>query len=59
VDAISLDDKYDLAQGRIFLTGVQALVRLPLVQRRRDRQAGLDTAGYVTGSRRLPPTTSS
>ena len=54
VNAVSLDDKYDLAQGRIFLTGVQALVRLPLVQRRRDRLAGLDTAGYVTGYRGSP-----
>ena len=54
VNAVSLDDKYDLAQGRIFLTGVQALVRLPLVLRRRDRLAGLDTAGYVTGYRGSP-----
>jgi indolepyruvate ferredoxin oxidoreductase len=54
VNAVSLDDKYELSQGRIFLTGVQALVRLPLVQRRRDRQAGLDTAGYVTGYRGSP-----
>ncbi len=54
VNAVSLDDKYDLAQGRIFLTGVQALVRLPLVQRRRDRDAGLDTAGFVTGYRGSP-----
>jgi indolepyruvate ferredoxin oxidoreductase len=54
VHAVSLDDKYDLAEGRIFLTGVQALVRLPLVQRRRDRAAGLHTAGYVTGYRGSP-----
>ncbi|MGE0211769.1 MAG: indolepyruvate ferredoxin oxidoreductase family protein [Parvibaculaceae bacterium] len=51
---VSLDDKYDLAEGRIFLTGVQALVRLPLVQRRRDEEAGLNTAGYVTGYRGSP-----
>ena len=54
MNAVSLDDKYELLQGRIFLTGVQALVRLTLVQHRRDRQAGLDTAGYVTGYRGSP-----
>jgi hypothetical protein len=41
---VSLDDKYVRDDGRIYLTGVQALVRLPLVQRRRDRAAGLNTA---------------
>jgi len=51
---VSLDDKYDAQEGRIFLTGVQALVRLPLTQRRRDQEAGLNTAGYVTGYRGSP-----
>src|SRR5690349_17218430 len=46
---VSLSDKYQLAEGQIFLTGVQALVRLPLLQRVLDRAAGLNTAGYVTG----------
>ncbi len=41
----TLDDKYDLERGRVFLTGTQALVRLPIMQRRRDLAAGLNTAG--------------
>jgi indolepyruvate ferredoxin oxidoreductase len=45
----SLDDKYRLADGQVFLTGVQALVRLPMLQRAMDTAAGLNTAGYVTG----------
>ena len=52
--AVSLDDKYLLEDGRIFVTGTQALVRLPMVQRWRDRTAGLDTAGFVTGYRGSP-----
>ncbi|MEO1017241.1 MAG: indolepyruvate ferredoxin oxidoreductase family protein, partial [Pseudomonadota bacterium] len=51
---VSLDDKYELEQGRIYLTGVQALVRLPLMQRQRDQAEGLDTAGYITGYRGSP-----
>ena len=51
---VTLDDKYVLGQGRIYLTGIQALVRLPLEQRRRDARAGLSTAGYVTGYRGSP-----
>ena len=51
---VSLDDKYSKADGRIFLTGIQALVRLPMLQRQRDRAAGHDTAGYVTGYRGSP-----
>ncbi len=52
--AVSLDDKYVLEEGRIFVTGTQALVRLPMVQRWRDRAAGLETAGFVTGYRGSP-----
>jgi indolepyruvate ferredoxin oxidoreductase len=52
--SVSLDDKYDLEQGRIFVTGYQAIVRLCLMQRERDRRAGLHTAGYVTGYRGSP-----
>jgi len=52
--AVSLDDKYLLEDGRIFVTGTQALVRLPMVQRWRDHAAGLDTAGFVTGYRGSP-----
>ena len=51
---VSLDDKYELESGRIFLTGTQALVRLPMMQRQRDRAAGLNTAAYVTGYRGSP-----
>ena len=54
IPAVSLDDKYLLEDGRIFVTGTQALVRLPMVQRWRDRAAGLDTAGFVTGYRGSP-----
>ncbi|MCX8100263.1 MAG: indolepyruvate ferredoxin oxidoreductase family protein [Geminicoccaceae bacterium] len=52
--SVSLDDKYRLEQGRIYLTGIQALVRLPLEQKRRDRRAGWNTAGLVTGYRGSP-----
>ncbi len=52
--AVSLDDKYALETGRIFLTGTQALVRLPMMQRRRDEKAGLNTAGYISGYRGSP-----
>jgi indolepyruvate ferredoxin oxidoreductase len=51
---VSLDDKYDLAQARVFATGYQALVRLCLMQKERDRRAGLNTGGYVTGYRGSP-----
>ena len=53
-DAISLDDKYTLERGRVFLTGTQALIRLPMMQRRRDLAAGLNTAGFITGYRGSP-----
>jgi indolepyruvate ferredoxin oxidoreductase len=51
---VSLDDKYTLEKGRVFLTGTQALIRLLLLQRERDRRAGLNTAGFVTGYRGSP-----
>ncbi|CAD6550331.1 hypothetical protein LMG27952_04996 [Paraburkholderia hiiakae] len=51
---VTLDDKYTLDSGRIFLTGVQALVRLPLMQHRRDKANGLNTAGYISGYRGSP-----
>src|ERR1700704_1755043 len=51
---ISLDQKYTQASGHVFLTGIQALVRLPMVQRRADRAAGLNTAGFVSGYRGSP-----
>jgi indolepyruvate ferredoxin oxidoreductase len=51
---VSLDDKYDLSRRQIFVTGYQAIIRLCLMQKERDRQAGLNTAGYVTGYRGSP-----
>ena len=51
---VTLEDKYDLGKSRIFVTGFQALVRLMLMQKERDRRAGLNTAGYVTGYRGSP-----
>jgi len=53
-DSVSLEDKYTLASGRIYLTGYQALVRLLLIQKARDEAAGLDTAGFVSGYRGSP-----
>ncbi len=52
--AVALDDKYALEEGRVYLNGTQALVRLTLMQRQRDLAAGLNTAGYVTGYRGSP-----
>ena len=52
--AVSLDDKFDLNEPRQILTGTQAIVRLALMQQVRDKQAGLNTAGYVTGYRGSP-----
>ncbi len=51
---VNLDDKFDLAKDSIFISGTQAVVRLTLMQKERDRQAGLNTAGYVSGYRGSP-----
>ncbi|WP_439155230.1 indolepyruvate ferredoxin oxidoreductase family protein [Yoonia sp.] len=51
---VSLNDRYDLTKSQVLLNGTQALVRLMLMQRARDAQAGLNTAGYVTGYRGSP-----
>ena len=51
---VSLDDKYALESGRVFLTGAQAFVRLLILQRQRDVLAGLNTAGFVSGYRGSP-----
>ena len=51
---VDIDDKYTRKHGRVFLTGIQALVRLVLTQRRRDAAAGYDTAGYISGYRGSP-----
>ena len=50
----SLDDKYALPRGQVFMTGIQALVRLALMQRQRDAAQGLNTAGFVSGYRGSP-----
>jgi indolepyruvate ferredoxin oxidoreductase len=50
----TLEDKYTRERGRVFLTGVQALVRLAMLQAVRDRAAGLRTAGFVSGYRGSP-----
>jgi len=47
--SVTVDDKYSARSGRIYLSGVQALVRLMLMQRWRDQAAGLNTAGFVSG----------
>ena len=49
-----LVDRYRRETGRIYLSGVQALVRLPMMQRQRDRAAGLDTRGFISGYRGSP-----
>ena len=51
---ITLNDRFDLEKSPVLLNGTQALVRLMLMQKARDRQAGLNTAGYVTGYRGSP-----
>ena len=51
---VTLDDKYDLSKKRSLMSGVQAMVRLTMMQHERDRQAGHNTAGYVTGYRGSP-----
>lgn len=52
--AVQLDDKYTQSQGQIYLSTLQAMVRLPILQRRRDVAAGLNTAGLITGYRGSP-----
>ena len=51
---VSLDDKYALDSGRAFMSGVQALVKLPMLQRARDAQMGHNTAGFISGYRGSP-----
>jgi indolepyruvate ferredoxin oxidoreductase len=54
LESVTLDDKYGLENGRAFMSGVQALVRLPMLQRKRDAFVGLNTAGFVSGYRGSP-----
>ena len=51
---VSLEDKYTLRKGHAFMTGIQSLVRLPMMQRELDLKAGLNTAGYISGYRGSP-----
>ena len=51
---VTLEDKYQLTSGRVYLTGTQALVRLAMIQRERDLAAGLNTAGFISGYRGSP-----
>ncbi|MGJ8571576.1 MAG: indolepyruvate ferredoxin oxidoreductase family protein [Hoeflea sp.] len=54
VHDVSLDDKFNLSKDRVFVTGSQAVVRLLMMQHERDRLAGLNTAGFVSGYRGSP-----
>jgi indolepyruvate ferredoxin oxidoreductase len=51
---VALDDKFDLSKERIYVSGAQAIIRMLLMQRERDRLAGLRTAGFVSGYRGSP-----
>ena len=51
---IAPEEKYQLSEGRVYLSGNQALVRLPIEQSRRDRAAGLNTGGFISGYRGSP-----
>jgi indolepyruvate ferredoxin oxidoreductase len=53
-DTVTLDDKWALDRGRVVMNGAQAIARVLLAQRARDRQSALNTAGYVTGYRGSP-----
>lgn len=54
LETVTLDDKYSLDHGRAFMSGVQALVKLPMLQRLRDAQVGKNTAGFISGYRGSP-----
>jgi len=54
LETVTLDDKYTLGHGRAMMSGVQALVRLPMLQRQRDAAAGLNTGGFISGYRGSP-----
>jgi indolepyruvate ferredoxin oxidoreductase len=51
---VQLDDKYTIQTGRAYMTGIEALVRLPMLQQQRDQQRGLNTAGFISGYRGSP-----
>lgn len=51
---VTIEDKYALDKASIYVTGVQTLVRLPMMQRAIDRAAGLTTGGFISGYRGSP-----
>ncbi|NKB99964.1 MAG: indolepyruvate ferredoxin oxidoreductase family protein [Pseudomonadales bacterium] len=51
---MTLDDRLTVEEGWVYMTGMQALVRLPVQQRIRDIARGLDTAGFISGYRGSP-----
>ncbi|AZY53798.1 indolepyruvate ferredoxin oxidoreductase family protein [Bordetella avium] len=54
LQSVHLDDKFTLETGRAWMSGIHALVRLPMMQRERDARAGLNTAGFISGYRGSP-----
>ena len=54
LETVTLDDKYALDHGPAFMSGVQALVKLPMLQRLRDQRQGKNTAGFISGYRGSP-----
>jgi indolepyruvate ferredoxin oxidoreductase len=54
LETVTLDDKYSLDYGHAFMSGVQALVKLPMLQRVRDQRVGKNTAGFISGYRGSP-----
>ncbi len=54
LSSVTLEDKYTLEKGRVYISGTQALVRLPMLQKARDLKAGLNTAGFISGYRGSP-----
>ncbi|MCP3689775.1 MAG: indolepyruvate ferredoxin oxidoreductase family protein, partial [Gammaproteobacteria bacterium] len=53
-EQVSLDDKYSMHKTRAYITGIEALVRLPLLQQQRDATRGINTAGFISGYRGSP-----
>jgi indolepyruvate ferredoxin oxidoreductase len=51
---VTLDDKFDLSKERIFVSGAQAVIRMLMMQKERDRRLGFNTAGFVSGYRGSP-----
>lgn len=54
LDDYHLDDRYTRTSGQVFLTGTQALVRIPMLQAKADKKRGLNTAGFISGYRGSP-----